>query len=99
MEKYYSQTRGIDYEETFAFVFKMTTRRTLIAIGTSKSSHFHQMDVQNTFLDATLDEKVYMKIAQATKLMQTNQTWSSSFISPYMDLNKPPGHGSQNSKK
>ena len=57
--KGYAQTHGVDYEETFAPVAKMTTIRTVIVLATAKGWDLHQMDVKNDFLQGELDE-VYM---------------------------------------
>ena len=56
------QENGLDYEETFALVAKMTTVRTILAIASSKSWPLHQMDVKNAFLHVDLREEIYMKL-------------------------------------
>jgi len=56
------QEFGLDYEETFAPVAKMTTVRTILAIAASESWPLHQMDVKNAFLHGDLKEDVFIKL-------------------------------------
>jgi hypothetical protein len=58
----YSQTYGIDYDETFAPVSKMSMVRTLISCDANFGWPLHQLDVKNAFLHGDLQEEVYMEI-------------------------------------
>jgi len=61
--KGFTQTYGIDYEETFAQVAKMNSIRVLLSIVANLDWPLYQFDVKNTFLHGDLEEKVYMEIA------------------------------------
>lgn len=54
------QEYGVDYEETFALVTKMTTICTVISITASQGWPLLQMDVKNAFLYCDLKEQIYM---------------------------------------
>ncbi len=59
--KGYAQTYGIDYEETYSLVAKMTTIRAIIVMVAVKGWSLHQMDVNNVFFHGDLQEEVYME--------------------------------------
>jgi hypothetical protein len=59
--KGYAQTYGIDYEETYTLVAKMTIVRAIIAMAAAKGWSLHQMDVKNAFLHGDLQKEMYMK--------------------------------------
>lgn len=59
--KGFTQEYGIDYEETFAPVARMTSIRTLIVVASIRGWQLSQMDVKNAFLNGDLHEEVYMK--------------------------------------
>jgi hypothetical protein len=59
--KGYAQTYGIDYEETYSLVAKMTTIRTIIVTVATKGWSLHQMDVKNVFFHGDLQKEVYME--------------------------------------
>jgi len=62
--KGYAQTYGIDYEETYSPIVKMTIVRTIIAMAATKGWSLHQMDIKNVFLHGDLQEEVYMEQPQ-----------------------------------
>ncbi|GJR18221.1 retrotransposon protein, putative, ty1-copia subclass [Tanacetum coccineum] len=59
--KGYTQTPGIDYEETFSPVADIRAIRILIAIAAYYDYEIWQMDVKTAFLNGYLSEEVYME--------------------------------------
>jgi Reverse transcriptase (RNA-dependent DNA polymerase) len=58
----YTQTYGIDYEETFAPVTKMNTVCTLISCAVNFGWNIDQLDVNNAFLHRDFKEEVYIEL-------------------------------------
>lgn len=58
----FTQTQGIDCEETFAPVAKLNSIRVLLSIATNLDWELHQLDIKNAFLNGELEEEIYMRI-------------------------------------
>nr|GEW67764.1 hypothetical protein [Tanacetum cinerariifolium] len=59
--KGYTQTYGVDYEETFSPVANVRAIRNLIAISAYHDYEIWQMDVKTVFLNGFLEEEIYME--------------------------------------
>ncbi|KAK3014222.1 hypothetical protein RJ639_008967 [Escallonia herrerae] len=56
----FNQQYGLDYDETFSLVAKLTTVRVLLALAASKDWNLWQMDMKHAFLHEELDREIYM---------------------------------------
>ncbi|GKC07866.1 putative RNA-directed DNA polymerase [Tanacetum coccineum] len=69
--KGFTQTYGVDYEETFSPVADIKSIRILIAIVAYYENEIWQMDVKTTFLNSRLNDDVYM--------VQPKGSWNKRF--------------------
>ena len=69
----YTQSYGINYNETFAPVEKLNTIRILIALVALFDWKLFQFDVKNSFLHGKFEEEVYMA-PHPGYLLKTNNT-------------------------
>ena len=60
--KGYTQTYGIDYQETCAPVAKINTIRVLLSLAANMDWSLQQLDVKNDFLNDDHKEEVYMDL-------------------------------------
>ena len=58
----FTQEYGIDYEENFALVARLSSIMTLIVVSTARKWPLFHMDVKNSLLNGELSEEVYMKL-------------------------------------
>jgi hypothetical protein len=60
----FTQTYGVDYNETFAHVTKFTSICCILALATLENMEIHQMDVKTAFLNGELEKEIYMEQPQ-----------------------------------
>nr|CAN83808.1 hypothetical protein VITISV_026963 [Vitis vinifera] len=70
--KGFTQSYGIDYEETFAPVAKLNSIRVLLSVAVNLDWNLHQLDVKNAFLNRELEEEVYMKIPPSMETLENS---------------------------
>ena len=59
--KGYSQVEGVDYNEIFSHVAKLTSIRVLMSLAATFDLEIEKMDVKTTFLHGELEEEIYME--------------------------------------
>lgn len=97
------QKPGSDYEEIYASVVSKTSLRIFLAAVNQMHLHLHQMDIETAFLNAKLEEEVYLKIPAGiqnnneTKVLKLNRSlyglkqapraWNNDLTKTLKDLN------------
>jgi len=62
--KGFAQKKGIDFDEIFSPIVKMTSIRTILSLVVAEDLHLEQLDVKTTFLHGDLEEEIYMQQPQ-----------------------------------
>jgi len=57
----FTQVEGLDYDQTFAPVVKLSTFCAILAIAVQQNLTIHQMDVKAAYLNSKLKEEIYME--------------------------------------
>jgi len=55
---------GVDFDETFAPVVKLTSIQILCALAVRLKLYFHHLDVDVAFLNGPLEEELYMRLPE-----------------------------------
>ena len=72
--KGYSQTKGIDYQETFSPTANITSVRAMMQIAAQNDLIVHQMDVKTAYLHAPIDEEIYLDQPEGFKIESKDNT-------------------------
>ena len=97
----FTQLYGIDFQETFAPVARLSSIRTVIALAASEDWELHQMDVKSAYLNSPIDTAIYMrlppgcsnkgKVARVKKgiygLRQSGNLWHKTLTTAFNKLN------------
>lgn len=70
--KGFTQSYGVDYEETFAPVAKLNSVRVILSLAVNLDWPLHQLDIKNAFLNGELEEEVYMGIPPGLESARTS---------------------------
>jgi len=60
----FTQTYGVDYNETFAPIAKFTSICCILALAALEDMEIHQMDMKTAFLNGKHEEEIYMEQPQ-----------------------------------
>jgi len=67
--KGYNQKKGIDFEEIFSLVVKMSLMRVVLDLATSLDLEIEQLDAKTTFLHGDQEEEICMEHLRDLKLL------------------------------
>ena len=64
----FTQVEGLDYNQNFALVVKLSTFCAILAIAIQQNLTIHQMDVKAAYLNSKLKEEIYMEAPPGLKI-------------------------------
>ena len=67
----FKQEHGVNYDEIFSPVVKMTTLRLLLGVVVTEDVELEQLDVKTTFLHGDSDEDIYMSQPAKTQIQSS----------------------------
>ena len=62
--KYFGQKQGVDFDEIFSPVVKLSSIRTILGLAACLDLEVEQLDVKTTFLHGDLNEEIYIEKPQ-----------------------------------
>jgi len=74
--------QGIDFNETYAPVSKITTLHYLLCCATLEDWEIDQLNVVTAFLNPAIDKEVYMQLPEGIEWLIAEPLSSSSSLSP-----------------
>jgi len=66
------QQAAVDYDDTYSFVLKTSSMWVFLVYMTNHNLDIHQMDVQTTFLNGELKEKIFMELPQRLQVLENS---------------------------
>ena len=60
MVKGFGWKKGIDFDEIFSHVIKLSTIKIILGLATNQDLKIEQLDVKTAFLHGDLEEEIYM---------------------------------------
>jgi hypothetical protein len=72
--KGYLQKHGVDYDDTFAPVVKIKSLKMLLALAAQFDLELEQLDFDTAFLNADLDEEVYVELPEGFQQPPPNES-------------------------
>ena len=68
----FEQIYGKDFDETYSPVTRLSSLRLLFALATQFELDLQQIDVETAFLNANLQEEVYIEVPQGVQIEMPN---------------------------
>ena len=66
----FSQKKGIDFEEIFSPIVKMSSIRVVLGLAARLKLEVEQLDVKTSFLHGDLEEEIYMEQPKGFKVKE-----------------------------